>query len=767
MGDPIKAVGTLRDTVAEPNVHGRLFRKYAAIFVAVVSISLIANGAFEIWFSYREQRNLLFRLQHEQAEAVAASITEFIKAIQDQMAWSTLLPWDTSTFKDWRFDAVRLLREAPAVSEVAQLDASGHELFRVSRQAMDVVANHQNDAHDPFFVEAMAHKVYYGPVYFVGGSEPFMTLAMAGDRPEYGVIEAQVNLKFIWDVVSKVKVGQRGYAYVVDDQGRLIAHPDISLVLRNVDMSSQPQVRAARKAASAAYGGSLSSVETDNGSVLSASAIVTPLNWLVFVELPSREAFASIYSSVLRSGALLLASLALALLAGLVLARRMVVPIRVLHDGAARVGSGDLSHRISITTGDELQALGDQFNAMANRLQESYATLEGKVEERTRQLEAANLAKSRFLAAASHDLRQPLHAIGLFVALLRERQRASERKVIISRIESALAAMNDLFSALLDISKLDAGALTPNVTDFPVARLLAHVETTFGEAARNSDLSLRVVHSSVRIRSDFILLERVIFNLVANAVRYTRRGGIVVGCRRRNDRVRIEVWDSGIGIPADQHEKIFGEFYRLPGPENERRAGLGLGLAIVERLCRLLDHPLEVRSVPDRGSIFAVTVPLASTAVERPLPGQPARHSTDSSRGKLVLVIDDDPFALEGMDGILRSWGCDVVTADTEVKALKALAKKSHLPDLIISDYRLSSGRTGLEAIERVRIALSAQIPAFLVSGDINSEPTGAAKAKGLHVLHKPVNPMALRAMFQHALNTQSPSRQPQNVGQD
>jgi signal transduction histidine kinase len=735
---------------AVPGVGGRLFRKYAATFVVVVCSVLVANGAFELWFSYREQKDLLVRIQQEQAQAAAASITGFVKEIEGQMAWATLLSWDNSSFDDWRFDAVRLLRQVPAVTEVAQYDGAGRELFRISRQAMDVVASHADHADDPAFVGAMQNKVYYGPVYFLNGSEPYMAIAMAGDRPGYGVIETQVNLKFIWEVVSQIRAGDKGYAFVVDSKDRLIAHPDISLVLRKTDMAHLPQVEAARSGATDGHG-QFGAGEGGQGSVLSAHAVVAPLDWLVFVELPTREAFAPVYDSFLRSGALLLAALALALLAGLLLARKMVVPIRALYDGAARLGSGDLAHRISIKTGDELEALGDQFNTMAARLEESYTTLEAKVEERTRQLEDANLAKSRFLAAASHDLRQPLHAVGLFVAQLHRRLRAGERGQVVSRIEAALAAMNELFSALLDISKLDAGGTTVTVTDFPLARLLARAETTFEEAAREKGLSLRVVPNSAWIRSDFILLERVVFNLVSNAVRYTSHGGLLVGCRKRGNSLRIEVWDTGAGIPEDQHQKIFAEFYRLGEPDRDRRAGLGLGLAIVDRLCRLLGHLIGIRSIPGRGSVFTVTVPGAPARAAVIEPRAHPRNQLSLSNGKLVLVIDDDPLVREGMGGILRSWGCQVIAADTDSKVLKALTGQDHPPDLIISDYHLADGVTGPETIERLRTALSSQIPAFLISGDTDSEPLRQAKAKGYHLLHKPVDPMALRAMFNQA----------------
>jgi signal transduction histidine kinase/ActR/RegA family two-component response regulator len=736
-----------------PPARGGLFRKYVVMFVAIVVLALAINGVSDIWFSYHEQQNLLFRIQREQAKSAADKIEQFLNEITAGLAWETQLSLNDSTLDEWQFDAVRLLRQVPALTEIIQLDATGSEQFRMSREAPDVIASHADHSREAAFIQAMANKVYYGPVYFIDESQPYMTIAMAGVRPEYGVIVGQVNLTFIWDVVSQIQVGKHGQAYVVDQAARLIAHPDISQVLRKTDMSDLAQVQAARAARSNGLPDQpLQGVDITGRRVLSAYAEVKPPGWLVFAELPIDEAYAPLYDSALRSGIIILVALVLAIFAGLLLARRMVVPIRALRDGAVRIGSGDLGQRISIDTGDELEALGDQFNAMAARLQESYAGLEGKVEERTRQLEAANQAKSRFVAAASHDLRQPLHALGLFVAQLHGKLRAAERSQIISRIEDALSAMNELFSALLDISKLDAGATTINITVFPVAQLLAHAETTFSGTAREKKLSFRVLPSDAWVRSDFILLQQIVFNLVQNALRYTRSGGVVVGCRRRGDQLRIEVWDSGIGIAADQHDKIFGEFYRLGEPDRDRRAGLGLGLAIVDRMCRLLGHPIEVKSTLGKGSVFAVTVPLAP-ANKRAIEASIVPRSQPSlSHDKLVLVIDDDPLVLEGMSGIFRKWGCRVVTADSDGKALKAATGQDDVPDLIISDYHLANGRTGIETIEWLRGELSAQIPAFLISGDTDPTTLHEAKAKGFHLLHKPVDPMALRAMFHQAV---------------
>jgi signal transduction histidine kinase len=366
--------------------RSRLFTKYVALFVAVVAVALLSNGIFEVIFYYREHKAALIRIQQEQAEAAAAKISQFIKEIESQLGWTTQLPWSASSLESRRFDALRLLRQVPAITELAQVDSTGHERLRVSRLAMDVVDSGLDLSQEPKFTEAVAHKVYYGPVYFRRESEPYMTLALAGTRKDAGVSIAEVNLKLIWDVVSQIKVGEHGHAYVVGAQGRLIAHPDISLVLRNTDMSKLPQVMMAQ-----ANGGvipeSLEDAKNIQGQeVLTASAPIMPLRWTMFVELPVEEAYASLYAALQRLAIVLLAASIFAVLAGIALARRMVGPIQALRAGAERIGGGDFGQRISIKTGDELEGLANQFNDMGARLQESYADLENKVESRTSEL---------------------------------------------------------------------------------------------------------------------------------------------------------------------------------------------------------------------------------------------------------------------------------------------------------------------------------------------------------------------------------------------
>lgn len=383
------------------------------------------------------------------------------------------------------------------------------------------------------------------------------------------------------------------------------------------------------------------------------------------------------------------------------------------------------------------------------------ARLFDELQNKSRQLELANTYKSRFLSAASHDLRQPLHALNLFVGQLQAESDPAERNRLVARVDAAINAMNELFNALLDMSRLEAGKLELNLTEFPVERLLARMETTFAEAAREKGLSLNVVPSAAWVRSDFVLLERILLNLVSNAVRYTSRGGIVIGCRHRGERVRLEVWDSGIGIAEDQHQNIFGEFYRLSASAPERQGGLGLGLAIVDRLGRLLGHPIELKSRPGKGSRFSVSVPVTA---EWRAPAEPVSPApiADPVTGKLIVVIDDDALVLDGMDGLLRSWGCRVITAASDTAALERLAESGQRPDLIISDYRLAGGRTGIEAIESLRGTLEAATPAFLISGDSAPKRLREASASGYHLLHKPVPPMALRAMLNRFLGARA-----------
>ena len=357
--------------------------------------------------------------------------------------------------------------------------------------------------------------------------------------------------------------------------------------------------------------------------------------------------------------------------------------------------------------------------------------------------DAANRAKSTFLAAASHDLRQPVHAIGLFVGALRGMPMADDVTQIIEQIEASSQAMDGLFAALLDISSLDAGTVDVERRAFPVALILERICREHASDARAKGVELRLHRSSAWLDSDPILVERIVRNFVSNAVRYTRTGRVVVGCRRRHGRVRIETWDTGPGIPPHQREQIFQEYYQVDNPERDREKGLGLGLAIVRRLATLLECELDLRSRVGRGSCFSITVPLAKKTV-------PSINTEDKRpsalRSLMIVIVDDEADIRWGMTALLKGWGHRVFAASSAIEAMDLLALHPSRPDLIISDFRLRDHETGIDAVEALRVEFDAVVPAILITGDTAPERLAEARRSGLLLLHKPVSNTRLRA---------------------
>ncbi len=366
-----------------------LFSKYFAFIGLLVSAGLVASGAVGLYFSYQETRNSLVSLQREKALTAAVRIEQFLRDIESQLGWTSLtfVTPGQSAMEGRRLDFIKVLRQLPAVTEVRHLDGAGREQLKVSRLELDTFGGGIDYSASPRFIEARKGKAWFGPVEFRKETEPYMPIAIPEARDRPGATVVEVNLKFIWEVVSRIRIGQKGVAYVVDGSGFLIAHPDISMMLRKVNLAELPQVREALAAPAGFEWREVKGARDSSGeAVLSAYARVEPTGWLVFVEEPESAVFAPLYAALLRTAVLLLAGVALSVFAALVLARRMVKPVRALQQGADRIRQGDLVSRIDVHTGDELEDLADRFNTMSDELRESYADLEQKVESRTAEL---------------------------------------------------------------------------------------------------------------------------------------------------------------------------------------------------------------------------------------------------------------------------------------------------------------------------------------------------------------------------------------------
>ncbi len=440
------------------------------------------------------------------------------------------------------------------------------------------------------------------------------------------------------------------------------------------------------------------------------------------------------------------------------LGRGVIQPILRASEMIERVGAGELSARVTILPDDPLHDVLLGLNEMARKLQSGRDELEQRVDAATTALrrqkdeaESATQAKSRFLAAASHDLRQPTHALGMFVARLAQLEHSAETSQLIEKLQLAVESLQELLDGLLDISRLDARAVQIQWQPISLAGVFEQLRREMEGAAMERGLSLRVRPTSAWVSSDPTLLSRILSNLLGNALRYTVQGGVLLACRHRVGAAwaRIEVWDTGIGIAPEHQQAVFEEFYQVDGVSREGRKGMGLGLNIVQRAANLLGHRLQLRSQPGRGTCFSIELPL--------LPGGPPTERRRSSRGdgfddldgQLVLIIEDNALEREGLVALLQGWGGSVLAADGLGSALNCLAEAGRI-DLIISDYDLGEAHDGVEVVRQLRAAAGRAIAACLISGNTDTSTLHAAQQAQLTLLHKPVRPAKLRSLVRH-----------------
>ncbi len=486
----------------------------------------------------------------------------------------------------------------------------------------------------------------------------------------------------------------------------------------------------------------------------------------VLVDVSLRDAIAAQRAGLRYALIALLLSLLVVGVIGWQVARWISAPLRHLVAAVRQLGGGDQPVRVAVTDHTEIGELQRGFNHAAAALFDSRRSMQSQIEQATQELaqknaalEAASVTRSRFLAAASHDLRQPLYALTLFSAALAVDEHDLQRLDRIAHIQECVQSLDHLFGELLDLSRLETGAVQVEISEFPLDRVFAEVHRNFSMVAEQRGLELKLQSTRRWVRADRVMLLRILNNLVSNALRFTHHGGALIGVRHHGiDQVRIEVWDTGSGIAPEYLSSVFEEFYRIDdhagtGLEDGSHSGLGLGLATVQRLAQLLDTTVEAKSQPGRGSVFHFALPLASV---RTLPAPPEDDAPGDLTGRRVLVLDDDPAILSGVRFLLRSWGCDVAVAEDRQQALEAIENWPAPVDIVICDLQLRSGERGPDIFAALDVLYErdgeARFARLLVTGETRADRLQDVIARKIPLLYKPVSPQHLRSAMLAAL---------------
>jgi signal transduction histidine kinase len=609
--------------------RGRLVRHYFLISLVLISGGLITSGLSELYFRYRESASDLVRLQQEITSGAASKIEQFIQEIErtTRGAAKSREITEKGLSPEYEFELRRLLVIAPAITEAMAIDNQGIVRVAVSRFTSVLPRGKKVDSASPALASAREGKSYFSAVYFYRGSEPYMTIAVPIERYAgrlIGVLQVQVNLKYVWDLVSKLKVGTGGYAYVIGRKGDLIAHPDISLVLQRRNVGHLHQVHSALQSGADAAGTRWTVARNLEGQkVFSSWAVIPILGWAVFVEHPVEEVYGPLYASMFRTSGVLLVGLGMALVASLLVARRVVRPLEALRKGVERIGGGDLNSRLDVKTGDEIEVLADEFNRMAENLRSAYTGLEQKVAERTRDLAVANerlqeldRLKSDFVSNVSHELRTPLTAIkGAVDLVLRQVAGPLTEKQVhyLTRVRSNTQHLAGLINDLLDLSKIESGKIEMRSSRISLGGLVHEVMETLRPVAAEKiiDLEATIADPSILVWADRDKVNQVLMNLIGNAIKFTPAQGRVTvsAARDGNESVYVSVTDTGPGIAPEEREKIFDKFYQIAQTGETKPKGTGLGLAICKALVELHGGHIWVESEINHGCTFSFTLP--------------------------------------------------------------------------------------------------------------------------------------------------------------
>ncbi|MGE3537847.1 MAG: ATP-binding protein [Candidatus Tectimicrobiota bacterium] len=612
-----------RRAVLPATGEGRLVRRTFLLAVLLVSGGLLTSGVIEPIFRYRESVASMEVLQHEMAQSAAFKIQQYISLMTHTLRTvghlTALVPAGSPVTS--RSHLHQLLRLSPAMTTASAVDMTGRAWLTVSRVHLVPPDEVTDQAGDTAYLQARTGTPFFGEVYFVRQSEPYMRLAVpmepfAGEVR--GVLMAEVNLKHIWEVIAAIKAGQTGYAYVVSQAGDLIAHPDLSLVLQKQNLRHLAQVQRALDGVSQTV-----TVRNLRGEPVFATAAVIPeLGWAVLVERATAEAYAPVAASVRRMALLLLVGLGMAGLASVLISQRVVRPLEALRQGARQLGAGALHHRIDLRTGNELEALADAFNHMAARLQASYADLEAQVAARTHELaqtvhalEIASQHKSQFLANMSHELRTPLNAIVGYTELILDDIYGAVPDVIrevLERVKYSADHLLKLINAVLDIARIEAGRFGLSLAEYSLREVVHTVMMALEHLATEKQLAMHVTVPSDLPNGwgDAHALTQVLFNLVGNAITYTEAGAITIAASEADGTFTLAVTDTGPGIAPEDQQRIFEAFEQVATSTPRSQRGTGLGLVICHHIIARHGGHIDVTSRLGKGATFWCTFPV-------------------------------------------------------------------------------------------------------------------------------------------------------------
>ena len=732
----------------------RLLVKYWWQLILALGIPLGSAVALEAYFGYRSQLAQIMRAQSVLAVSVASAVNANLQLETRYVSRLYRVAWQQDGLDRLAEELEIAMSILPSILQVEVNGVGGKLLFVSQLEARRLGKETAASLQPP--------KAAVSPVRFrtslLGERQlPVILVEIPHGRREGEVLEMALDLRGISDLLEQAARRDGASVYVVGQDGKVLADSERVAALGQVDASGLAHVAAARLEPVRARGGfTVESVDRSGRGVLATVQSVPDSEWLVVVERPLEAAMASIRAEAQRTLLFLAVGLGVSLMLGAILARRFTQPILALGRDVERIGRGELAHRTAIRTGDEIESLGGQVNDMAARLEEYTPGLEQKVAEQTTELRAALAtaneamrARSVFLAAASHDLRQPLYAISILSDALAGASLPPESRAILDKQRQAIAVLRTLFDNLLDLSRLDAGEVRPNLRAVSLREALAPLAAEYQALALSKGLGWRDDIEEAWVQTDAELLHRVAANLLSNAVRYTERGHVAFTSRIAGGRAVIKVADTGIGIAPQDQARVFEEFVQLQNDARDRERGVGLGLSIVRKIGLLLDMRIELASVPGQGTQVTFSVPLSVSAPLEREAGAPEGDSGDIA-GRRIWIVEDDAMVRDALGVQLDAWGVDHDFALTRADLEALHEADGGWPDAAMLDDMLGREEGGLELagwlagrMEGARLAI--------VTGNVQPERLAALEASGLRILRKPLSSAQLASWLRAA----------------